>query len=179
MNSSLLHITLLQSIHGIYGGEIAVAWKDPVAFGIISTEEQATAKVYFCRDKSGRKLRWFNYIAVDKLRNHVIQPCALDRAIYCFDFDAFPQFKYTSSVLSYPGDVSLDGDGNIYAFDYWQANIHVISPTGTAIRIIREECPSLPRAISFHKDGKQFVVANASGSSHVVTRYKLTEGVCC
>ena len=166
-----------QAIHGIQGGDIAVAWTDPVAFGIISTDEQATARVYFCRDKSGRQLRWFNYIAVDKLRNHVIQPCALDRAIYCFDFDGFPQFKYTSSFLSYPGDVSIDGDGNIYAFDYWRANIHVISPTGKALRIIREG-PRFPRAISFHKDGKQFVIANTAGSSHVVTRYKLTEGVC-
>ena len=82
-----------QAIHGLKNGDIAVAWKDPVAFGIISNTEIPTEKTYFSTDKAGRKLKTFEYLAVDEVRKQVIQPCATDNTVYCFDFEGHPKFK--------------------------------------------------------------------------------------
>ena len=74
-----------KAIHGLQTGDIAVAFDDPVAFGIISfygipvpTMEK---HVYFSHDKAGRELKNFDYMAVDENRSHIIQPCTTDKAV--------------------------------------------------------------------------------------------------
>ena len=127
-----------QAIHGLKNGDIAVAWKDPVAFGIISNTEIPTEKAYFCTDKAGRKLKTFEYLAVDEVRKQVIQPCATDKALYCFGFEGYPKFKYANANLSYPTGVDLDRDGNIYVCLHYESAIHVISANGQYIRTVKE-----------------------------------------
>ena len=87
-----------KAIHGLLTGDIAVAFDDPVAFGIISFDDvpEPTEKihVYFSHDKEGRELKTFDFMAVDENRSHVIQPCLADKAVYCFDFNGSPKFKY-------------------------------------------------------------------------------------
>ena len=103
-----------QAIHGLKNGDIAIAWKNPVAFGIITNTEIPTEKAYFCTDKAGRKLKTFKNLAVDEVRKQVIQPCVTDKAVYCFDFEGYPKFKYENANMSCPRGLDLDRDGNIY-----------------------------------------------------------------
>lgn len=147
------------AICGLKNGDIAVAWNDPVAFGLIDINKLID-KVYFCQDKAGRSLKSFDYIAVDEDRSHVIQPCTTDRAVYCFDFNGNPIFEYTHLELNNPQGVAVDKDGNIYVCtnDYPKSCIHVISPTGAASRMIKDGCPPKPLAIAFNKDGDMFAV---------------------
>ena len=150
-----------RAICGLKNGEIAVGWGNPAAFGIVTVEgDQVKDKVYFCQDKSGRQLQSFDFIALDERRAHVIQSCTRDRAVYCFDFEGNPKFKYTNPELQSPRGVALDRDGNVYVCDPYSAAIHMISPTGVAIRVVRDGVPSWPLAIAFNKDGKEFAVSN-------------------
>ena len=161
------------AIHCLENTDIAVAWKEPVAFGIISSDETPTEKVYFCKDQEGRQFKTFEYMAVDEIRKHVIQPCLTDKAVYCFDYEGYPKFKYTSA--NHPYGVALDGDGNVYVCSYSEYaihTIHTISPTGKTIRIIKENCPTNPRAIAF-KNGEKFAVTRASNYGRVVTFFRL------
>ena len=153
-----------KAIHGLRTGDIAVAFDDPVAFGIISFDDipEPTEKihVYFSHDKEGRELKNFNYMTVDENRSHVIQPCTTDRAVYCFDFNGNPKFKYKGKDNFNPRGVAVDGYGSIFACDHNNDAIHVISPTGNAVRVIQEseDCPERPLAIGFKKNGEEFAV---------------------
>ena len=154
-----------KAIHGLRTGDIAVAFDDPVAFGIISFDDipEPTEKihVYFSHDKEGRKLKNFDYMTVDENRSHVIQPCNKDGAVYCFDFNGNPKFKYKNKDNFSARGVAVDGYGSIFSCDYYNNVIHVISPTGNAVRVIQqsEGCPENPRAIGFKKNGEEFAVA--------------------
>ena len=138
-----------RAIHGLRTGDIAVSFDDPVAFGIISFDEipEPTEKlhVYFSHDKEGRKLKTFDCMAVDETRSNVIQPCTTDEAVYCFDFNGNPKFKYEGKDEFSPMGVAVDGYGSIFVCDsiYNNSAIHVISPTGNAVCVIQqsEGCP--------------------------------------
>ena len=165
-----------KAVHGLRTGDIAVAFDDPVAFGIISfdgtTEPTEKIHAYFSHDKEGRKLKNFDYMAIDENRSHVIQPCTKDKAVYCFDFNGSPKFKYKGKDNFNPRGVAVDGYGSIFACDsnYNNSAIHVISPTGNALRVIQqsEGCPGYPRAIGFKKNGEEFAVTCCS-SGRLVT----------
>ena len=155
-----------KAIHGLRTGDIAVAFDDPVAFGIISFDgiPEPTEKihVYFSHDKEGRELKNFDYMAVDENRSHVIQPCTTDRAVYCFDFNGNPKFKYKGRDNLYTRGVAVDCYGSIFVCDGGNSAIHVISLTGNALRVIQKSdgCPEYPLAIGFKKNGEEFAVTN-------------------
>ena len=157
-----------KAIHGLRTGDIAVAFNDPVAFGIISFDDipEPTEKihVYFSHDKEGRKLKNFNYMAVDENRSHVIQPCTIDGAVYCFDFNGNPKFIYKGKDDFYPRGVAVDGYWSIFVCDSGNDANHVISPAGNALRVIQksEGCPESPLAIGFKKNGEEFTVTQYS-----------------
>ena len=161
-----------KAIQGLKTGDMAVAWSNPVAFGIISVDEEQREKVYFSKDKSGRELKCFEYMAVDEKRSHVIQPCSKDDAIYCFDLEGTPKFKYTDTKCSSPRGVAVDRNGNIYVCSWFPHVIHAISPTGVAIQIIEEGVPIYPLAIAFRKDGEEFAVTQGN-DYRVVTFFSL------
>ena len=164
-----------KAIHGLQTGDIAVAFDDPVAFGIISFDDipEPTEKihVYFSHDKEGRELKTFDFIAIDENRSHVIQPCTTDRAVYCFDFNGNPKFIYKNKYNFCPRGVAVDGYWSIFACDYNNNEIHVISPAGNALRVIRlsEGCPTHPLAIGFKKNGEEFAVTQDCSSWRQVT----------
>ena len=164
---------LPRAIHGLKNGDIAFAWKEPIAFGIFSSTQTPTEKSYFSTDKTGRELKSFEYLAVDEVRKHVIQPCGIDKAVYCFNFEGYPKFKYTNAAMSNPKGVDLDRDGNIYMCSRNESVIHVISPNGQYIRTVKDGCPKFPLAISFKKNGKEFAVTHESNDYRLVTFYKL------
>ena len=161
-----------RAIHGLRTGDIAVAFDDPVAFGIISFDDipESTERihVYFSHDKEGRELKNYNYMAVDENRSHVIQTCTTDRAVYCFDFIGNPKFKYKGNDNFCPMGVAVDGYGIIFVCDYYNHAIYVISPAGNALRVIQQSkgCPSCPLAIGFKKNGEEFAVTQYSSSQY-------------
>ena len=164
------------TIQSLRNGDIAVGWTDPVAFGIISSEANATERVYFTKDKSGRELKSFDYMAIDEDRKHVMQPCTTDNTLYCFDFDGNPVFEYRSSDLNSPQRVALERDGNIFVYFYENSVIHIISPTGKPIKIIKEGCPNKPLAIAFKLCGNEIAVTRGyvrGEDDRVVTFYKI------
>ena len=166
-----------KAIHGLRTGDIAVAFEDPVAFGIISfdgtTEPTEKIHVYFSQDKEGRELKNFDYMAIDENRSHVIQPCTTDKAVYCFDFNGNPKFKYKGKDDFYPTGVAVDGYGSIFvcASSYYNHAIHVISPAGNALIVIQRSkgCPEYPLAIGFKKNREEFAVTEDSLSPRQVT----------
>ena len=159
-----------KAVHGLRTGDIAVAFDDPAAFGIFSFDgiQEPTEKihVYFNHDKERRELKNFDYMAVDENRSHVIQPCTTDRAVYCFDFNGNPKFKYKGKDNFCPRGVAVDGYGTIFVCDctYNNSVMHVISPTGNALRVIQESegCPGRPLAIGFKMNGEEFAVTRGS-----------------
>lgn len=153
-----------KALCGLSNGDLAVSWSEPVAFGIITSQFGSYKEnVYFTSDKSGRQLKSFDYMSINEERGHVIQPCSVDKAVYCFDFDGNAIFKYISSELKDPKGVDADYDGDIYVCDM-TGGIHVVSPEGQAICIIKEGCPETPLAIGFSIDKKKFAVTEYDGN---------------
>ena len=99
-------------------------------------------------------------MAVDENRSHVVQPCTTDRAVYCFDFNGNPKFKYKGKDNFYPTGVAVDSNRSIFVCDNNNDAIHVISPTGNALCVIQmsEGFPISPLAIGFKKNGEEFAV---------------------
>ena len=167
-----------KALCALSNGDIAVAWDEPVAFGIISSQVWGDngkvfqcedgmgycEKVYFREDNAGRELITFQCMAVDKKRGHVIQPCTVESAVYCFDLDGNPVFCYEPDVLREPEGIAVDEEGNIYICDKPENSIHIISAEGIAIIIIEEGCPQRPIAIDYDK-GKNVFAATAIGSN--------------
>ena len=146
--------------------EIAIAWEDPVAFGIIAVQGGSYSEVtYFTEDKSDRQLKSFDYMAVDKTFGHVIQPCNVDKAVYCFSLEGEPVFSYKNEELREPRGVAIDAYGNIYVCNWDRSgSIHILSPYGMPIRIFKEQCPAHPLAIGFNVEGNRFAVSQTSDS---------------
>lgn len=147
-----------KALCGLQNGDLAVSWEGPVAFGIVWPYLDLPEKVYFCEDKTGRKLKSFDYIAVDEKRSRVIQPCCVEKAVFCFDFSGNPKYKYTSTDLVKPRGVALDSCGNAYVCENAKSLVHVISPTGLSIRILKEDSLKTPLAIGFTQRGNAFAV---------------------
>ena len=159
---------------GLRNGDIAVAWNKPVAFGIISSQTWGCSgkvfsgsqglgyceKVYFTNDMSGRLLESFEYMAVDEKRGHIIQPCTVENAVFCFDMTGNPVFCYSSDGFDQLEGVALDNDGNIYICESTFGAIHVVSADGIGITIIDENlgCPTEPLAIGYDKTNNVFAV---------------------
>lgn len=161
-----------RSIHGLTNGDIAVAWDEPVAFGIISSETSISQwqlpdrlkikeKVYFTEDTSGRPFTQFDYMAVDDWRSCVVQSSKEDPAVYCFDFKGNPKFCYKNPDLVQPNGIAIDKQGFIYICEEKNSSIHVVSDRGVLVQIIKEDCPARPLAIGFDVDRQRFAVSNS------------------
>lgn len=125
-------------------------------------------------------------MAIDELRSHVIQPCSTDRAVFCFDFDGCPKFKYMPDNGCFnPRGVALDGECNIYACEDGESSIHVISPTGLGVRIVKledfrsypyslyenDERLQSPVSVAFETNGERFAITSSrrnDGSLYVI-----------
>ena len=178
-----------KSLCGLNNGDIAVAWDNPVAFGIISGQiwpcqgkvfrgfygsASYCEKVYFTKDNAGRELKSFQFMAVDEDRRHVIQPCSVDKAVYCFDMDGQPVFRYSNEYLKDPMGVALDAERNIYVCETVLGLIHIISPDGVGITVVKEGCPPRPLAIGFNKTRNVFVVTEYEGKYDTVHFFTIT-----
>lgn len=86
------------ALHVLRNGKVAVAWNNPAAFGIISGGETIVeTETHIQQDTAGRQFRSFDFMAVDEKPSHVIKPFTAGRAIYCFDFEGNPKFRYMPS----------------------------------------------------------------------------------
>ena len=174
---------------GLKNGDIAIAWNKPVAFGIISSVTWNCSgrvvswagglgyceKVYFTKDTSGRQLQSFKYMAVDEKRGHIIQPCSVERAVFCFDMNGNLIFRYSNNNLEEPKGVAVDNDGNIYICEYALDSIHIISADGTGITIIDKSrgCPSKPLAIGYYETNNVFAVTEDKDEKDRITFFSV------
>lgn len=167
-----------KALYGLRNGDIAVSWNEPVAFGILRFTSLYTIRfeerVYFQHDSAGRLLKTFDFMAVDEKKSYVIQLCTEDKAVYCFDFEGTPRFKYSHADLVFPHGTSISGDGNIFVCDEERSVIHVISPEGHGLHVIREGCPEKPLAIAFDKSGMQFAVSQKCSPWKIIRIFRLT-----
>ena len=151
------------AVVGLNNGDIAVSWTEPVAFGVLSCKFfHPEEKIYLRNDKSGRVLKSFDYMAVDQRKMHVIQPCTVDKAVFCFDFQGNPQFEYKHTELKQPAGVGIDTSGNVYICDTVCGTIHIISANGYPITIHKEDSLERPLALAFDKKGTAFAVTQRS-----------------
>ena len=168
-----------KALFGLKNGSIAVSWTDPVAFGIIALTYTSglqgyTEEVYFERDKSGRVMKNFDFMAVDERRSHVIQPCTQDKAVYCFNFQGQHKFVYTHSALVSPRGVTCDMAGNVFICDEAKSQIHIISADGTGLRVIKKGCPSRPIAVGLNSNETRFAVTNRDSPWPEVTFFSIS-----
>ena len=164
------------AIHGLRNSDIAVLWKSPWAFGIITlTGGSYHEKVYFDKDKNQKDLITNGFMAVDEARSHVILPSERDHTIYCYDFEANQIFAYHDTKIARPRGVAIDGDGYIYVCEEKQGTIIVLSQSGNLSRIIKDELPTRPLGIGFKEDGKTFAVTQFGPRSADVHFLSLTD----
>ena len=154
------------ALHSLSDGDIAVAWDKPAGFGVLTFNQSYTLdeKLYFDRDQRGRIMKSFLYMAVDEERSQIIQPCKIDKAVFCFDFAGSPKFTYKHPELTRPQGVTIDPDGAIYICDRDHDCIHILSAAGEPARIIREGIPAEPINVIYNRKRKEFVVANGTKS---------------
>ena len=164
------------SLFGLKNGDFAVAWKDPWSFGIMSVSRYGIyeEKVHIEREKNGRTFKTFRYLAVDESRLHIVQPCIVDRAVYCFDYQGNSVFTYTDDRLVFPQGVAVDIHGNIYVCDSRTSCVHVISHTGTGMGVIFEGGEIYwPIALALNPDNSECIVTHGGKSNHMISIYKL------
>ena len=114
--------------------------------------------------KSGRKLQSFQYKDVHENQRHIIRPYHVDKAVYYFDYEGKPVFKYTSDILEYSRGVALNRERNIYVSETYLGCINIISPEGLAIFAISEGVPSEPIEVGFNKNNDTLAVTQFGGS---------------
>lgn len=165
-----------KAICALQNGDLAVSWENPVAFGIVWPYSDLPEKEYFSQDKTGRKLKSFDYMAIDEKRSHVIQPCISDKAVFCFDFEGNAKYKYTNGELKKPRGVALDSCGNAYVCESATSSVHVISPTGQPVCIVKEEFLKTPLAIGFNSKGDKFAVTQLYFGCCYVTFFEVNQG---
>lgn len=170
-----------KAICGMKNDRLAVSWCDPLAFGVVSlrtnnmdNEEKYSLKeiAYFDHDKAQRHFKTFDYIAVDERRGHIIQPCTLDKSVYGFDLVGNPRFKYSHKTLVSPHGVACDRDGYIYVCETKNSGIHILSPDGVGIQIIKEGVVK-PLAISVNHNINELALTRYSDPWNKVTVFEI------
>lgn len=157
-----------RAVQSMKNGDLAVSFENPVAFGVLALNRYSyEEKIYFDRDANGRVLKCFNYMAVDEKRAHIIQPCSVDKMVYCFDFQGIPKFTYSLQKLSCPTGVAIDDEGNIFVCEYSESVIHVLSEEGQLLRLIKDGCQENPNAIAFIKNE-----GNDGTRNYIITSWK-------
>ena len=141
--------------------ELAISWEDPVAFGIIVLQGGSYSEIcYFTKDKTGRVLKTFDHMTVDKKLRHIIQPCAIDRMVYCFRLDGEPVFVYKNDELTQPRGVAVNSDGIIFVCNMVaKGSIHILSEYGLPVTVVKESVPTYPLAVTVTKEGDRFAVS--------------------
>ena len=167
-----------KALYGLKNGNIAISWNTPVAFGILQFEcnlyeVRFEELVYYKNDSAGRVLKSFDFMTVDETRKSVIQPCTVDKAVYCFDFEGNPKFRYAHEDLVCPRGVSISGEGNVFVCDESKSAIHVISPEGEGLFVLKRGCPEMPLAIAFDESGTQFAVSQRCEPWKLIRIFKL------
>ena len=165
------------ALYALKNGEFAVAWKSPWSFGIMSALRNGVyeEKIHLDHDQNGRVFKTFRYLAVDESRQHVIQPCIEDQAVYCFDYRGATIFTFTSEKLVFPQGVDIDKYGNVYVCDSRSSCIHVISPSGEGLSNILEGIDVYwPIAIAFTPDRSEFIVSYGGTGNQQVCVCQLT-----
>ena len=166
------------AICGLSNGDLAIAWNKPVAFGIVLPYADLPSQIYFTKDKANRQLQSFEYMAIDEKNQHVIQPCKESKTVYCFDFDGNPKFAYASANLKAPRGVAVDCVGCVFVCDSECSCVHVISPTGEPVQIIRDGCPPRPLAIAFNSSFDQFAITNETEDWCEINFFTLRHDLC-
>ena len=141
--------------------EIAMSWEKPVAFGIISIQGGTySEECYFTKDKSGRELKSFDFMAVDRKLRQVIQTCTVDKAVHCFSFDGEPIFTFKNEELKEPRGVAVGCDSIIFVCNsIRRGSIFMLSQNGLLFKTIKEQCLECPLAIAVK--GSRFAVSQA------------------
>ena len=162
------------ALYGLSSGNMAVSWRKPCAFGIVTFTKYFRYEEtrYFDRDRTGRAFESFLFMAVDEKRLHVIQACTVDNKVYGFDFEGNPKFAYSHRDLQNPSGVALDIDGNIYVNNNSNSCMHIISPDGMAIRILRDNCLRLSIGLVF-KIGTDELAVTKYNAEHNVSIMKV------
>ena len=164
------------SLFGLKNGDLAIAWKDPWSFGIMSLSRNGAYEetIHLEHDKNGRQFRTFRFLAVGEKRLHIVQPCLVDRAVYCFDFEGNPVFTYADDRLVFPQGVAVDSHGNIFVCDSKTACIHVLSDTGKGLRFLCESDKLFwPIAIAFDDEKSECIVTHGGRSKQAISIYQL------
>ena len=163
------------ALHRLGNGDIAVSWNDPVGFGFLTLNQTyiPKEKLYFDRDQRGRIIKSFWYMAIDEERSQIIQPCIVDKAVFCFDFAGVPKFAYKHPELTNPQGVNIDPDSAIYVCDKDHDCIHILSPSGEPARILREGIPKQPINVIYMSKSEELVVANDSKPCSGIFRFKV------
>ena len=160
---------------GLDDKTIAIVWAEPVAFGIIEIQGSAYSdKKYLTKDNAGRNFKSFDYMAIDKDLNHVIQPCKVDKAVYCFTLDGDPVFTYKTDELKEPAGVAVDNDSNVYICDKEGGGIHVLSAFGVAMNVIKDG-PKKSLAIGFSLKGDRLAVTEYENNWKRIHFFALVE----
>ena len=161
---------------GLKNGDLAVAWKDLWSFSLMSLSRNGVyeEKLHLEHDKNGRQFKTFRFLAVDENRLRIVQPCIVDQAVYCFDFQGNPVFSYTDDRLVFPQGVAVDSHGNIFVCDSKTSCIHVLSQTGNGMQILFEgDQLYWPIAIAFNHDSSECIVTHGGMSNHLISIYQL------
>ena len=171
-----------KAICGMKNNRLAIAWCEPLAFGIVNLQETDSEEyqekyklkevTYFDQDKAQRQFKSFDYIAVDERRGHVIQPCTVDKAVYGFELSGNPRFKYTHTELISPRGVACDSDGFIYVCEYKSNSVHILSPYGVNIQIVKEGIKS-PTAVTVNAEKNELAVKWSCSPLNRITVFKI------
>ena len=157
--------------------ELAISWEDPVAFGIIVLQGGSYSEIcYFTKDKKGRVLKSFDHMAVDKKLRHIIQPCVVDKKVYCFKLDTEPVFAYENEDLTEPRGVAVNPDGIIFVCNrVANGSIHILSEYGLPITIVKESVPTCPLVVAVTKEGAPLAVSQILDSFETIHIIRLVK----
>ncbi|KAL3843097.1 hypothetical protein ACJMK2_021050 [Sinanodonta woodiana] len=122
-------------------------------------EEACKVKLDECNTRN-----YSSCIVIDKTRIRAYITCYDTNTLYIFSLSDGANAKiYKSTELQGPDGIAIDGDGNVYVVGSLSNNIHQLSAEGRLIRVITEDVPLNPSAISFNESGNKLVLT-AQGS---------------
>ena len=169
------------ALHGLRSGDLCVLWNEPQAFGIISVcGGSYEDKVYFANDTGGKLIKHNKRMVIDEDRCHMICSYRINSSetgktaiVASYDFNGNQIFERSFSEIKDPRGIGLDADGNIYLCNLDLGGIHVLSPEGLHIRMIKEGCPRWPLGIGFNKSMNSFAVTQSNPDCRQVVMFSI------
>ncbi|KAL3836123.1 hypothetical protein ACJMK2_021574 [Sinanodonta woodiana] len=126
-------------------------------WGIYTTKGK---KIHYRELENENKGGGTTHIAVNKTKSTLYMSFSATDTVYSFGIDGNLRFSYFNPDLKNPHGVDVDRLDFLFILGWTSRNLHIVSPDGICLKVLKRAIPVYPRQIAFNQSKDKFIVTH-------------------